>query len=45
MLENGKRLTDFNIERFIGRAILFDVRWQKEIDEAYIKHIKKRMKK
>lgn len=32
MLENGKRLTDFDIERFIGRAILFDVTGQKEIN-------------
>jgi kynurenine formamidase len=32
MLRNGKRLTDFSIERFIGQAILYDVRGQREID-------------
>lgn len=32
MLGNGKRLTDFSIERFIGRAILYDVTGQREID-------------
>jgi arylformamidase len=32
MTGDGKRLSDFPIERFIGRAMLFDVRGQKEID-------------
>ena len=32
MLGNGKRLTDFAIERFVGRAILYDVTGQREID-------------
>lgn len=32
MLEEGKRLTDFSIDKFIGRAIILDVRGQSEID-------------
>lgn len=32
MLADGKRLTDFPIERFVGRAVLFDVEGQKQID-------------
>ncbi len=32
MLSEGKRLTDFPIEKFIGRAVLLDVRGQSEID-------------
>jgi kynurenine formamidase len=32
MLKEGKRLSDFPITKFIGRAIMFDVRGQREID-------------
>jgi len=32
MLKNGKRLTDFPIDKFIGRAVVLDARGQKEID-------------
>lgn len=32
MLRDGKRLSDFTLEKFIGRAVLFDVREQKEIN-------------
>lgn len=32
MVEKGKRLTDFPIEKFVGRAVLIDVRGQEEID-------------
>lgn len=32
MLENGKKTQDFALDRLIGRAILFDVRGQPEID-------------
>mgnify|MGYP001563560923 CR=1 FL=1 len=31
MLENGKKLTDFSVEMFIGEAIIIDSRQQKEI--------------
>ncbi|MDO8481111.1 MAG: cyclase family protein [Nanoarchaeota archaeon] len=31
MLENGKKLTDFPIEWFVGKACVIDVRGQKEI--------------
>lgn len=31
MIENGKKLTDFPIEKFIGEAIVIDVRSQKQI--------------
>jgi arylformamidase len=32
MLPEGKRLTDFAVNRFIGSAVMFDVRGQSEID-------------
>jgi kynurenine formamidase len=32
MISNGKRISDYPIEKFIGQAVLIDVRGQKEID-------------
>lgn len=40
MLTNGKKLTDFHIEKFIGEAVVIDARNHKEID-ADLNQVKK----